>query len=62
MLINLPNGKTVSVSYYEWLFLLDEDKIDEFYSSCLADDLGEEIDNPFSNSGERIDLKKEEEE
>lgn len=29
--------------------MLKEEDVDEFYQSCIADDLGIEIDNPFSN-------------
>jgi hypothetical protein len=47
--INLPTGNTISITVYEWLFLLDDTNIDEFYQSCIADDLGTYIDNPFSN-------------
>lgn len=47
MLINLPNGKTISISAYEYLFMITEKEIDLFYQSCMADDLGTEIDNPF---------------
>lgn len=49
MNISLPTGKVISVSYYEWLFLLKDEDIHEFYQSCIADDLGTMIENPFSN-------------
>lgn len=51
MNIQLSTGKTVSVSTYDWLFVLQEDAIEDFYKSCLADDLGVVVDNPFSNRG-----------
>jgi len=46
--ISLPTGKVIYLSTYEWLFQLDENKIDEFYQTCVADDLGNFIENPFS--------------
>lgn len=33
---------------FEWFFMLKEEDVDEFYQSCMADDLGEHIDDPFS--------------
>lgn len=49
MNIQLVTGKTISVSSYEWLFMLKEEDVDEFFQSCIADDLGIDIENPFSN-------------
>lgn len=49
MQLSLPTGKVISISLYQWLFMLKEDDVDEFYQACIADDLGIEIDNPFSN-------------
>lgn len=49
MMINLPNGNTIYVSDYEWLFILKDEDIDLFYQQCMADNLGTYIDNPFSN-------------
>ena len=49
MNIQLPTGKTISVSVYEFYFLLKDDDMDDFYQSCMADDLGTELNNPFSN-------------
>lgn len=49
MNIQLVTGKTVSISVYEYLFVLRDDDMDMFYQSCIADDLGIEINNPFSN-------------
>lgn len=48
MRIQLPNGKTIEVSYYEFIFLLEDHEVDIFYQQCMADDLGSEINNPFS--------------
>ncbi len=47
--IQLQTGKTIYMSTYEWLFKLKEEDVAEFYQSCIADDLGIEIQNPFSN-------------
>lgn len=47
--INLPTGNTIYVSTYEYYFLLPEEEVDEFYQSCIADNLGVYIDDPFSN-------------
>jgi hypothetical protein len=49
MNIQLPTGKTISVSVYEYLFVLKEDEIDLFYQSCIADDLGVYIEDAFSS-------------
>lgn len=48
MNINLPTGNTISVSYFEWLFILKDEDIPGFYQSCMADNLGVYIENPFS--------------
>lgn len=47
--INLPTGKTIYVSTYEFYFLLQDEDVDLFYQSCMADDLGTFVDNAFSN-------------
>lgn len=47
-LIELPTGKTIYVSTYDYYFSLDEDDMDEFYQNCIADNLGVEIQNPFA--------------
>lgn len=49
MNVQLPTGKTISISVYEWLFVLKEEDVDQFFQSCMADDLGIELENPFSN-------------
>lgn len=46
--ISLPSGKVIYLSVYEWLFQLDDKNVDEFYQSCMADDLGTYVDDPFS--------------
>lgn len=55
-LINLPTGKTISMTTYEWLFKLKDDEIDGFYQDCIADDLGIEINNPFSGKNHTIGI------
>lgn len=47
--INLPTGNTIYVSVYEYYFKLDEKDVDLFFQSCIADNLGIYIDDPFSN-------------
>ena len=47
-LIELPTGKTLYVSTYDYYFSLDEEDMDEFYQNCIADNLGVEIENPFA--------------
>lgn len=49
MLINLPTGKVIYVSVDDFLFRLKEEDVDQFYQSCIADDLGEYIDFPFAS-------------
>ena len=49
MNIQLPTGNTITISVYEYLFLLDDKDVDLFYQSCMADNIGVYIDNPFSN-------------
>lgn len=46
--ISLPNGKVIYVSTYDYYFQLEEKDVDEFFQSCMADDLGSHIDDPFS--------------
>jgi hypothetical protein len=48
-IISLPTGKVIHLSVYEWLFKLEEKNVDEFFQSCIADDLGIYEDNPFAN-------------
>jgi hypothetical protein len=47
-LIELPTGKTLYVSTYDYFFSLEEEDMDEFYQNCIADNLGVEIQNPFA--------------
>ena len=42
----------MNVSTYEWLFKLEDDEIEDFYKSCMADELGSYIDNPFTTHPE----------
>lgn len=49
--ISLPTGKVIYVSTFEYYFKLEEKDVDEFFQSCIADDLGVEVEYPFSNKG-----------
>lgn len=49
MNIQLPTGNTITISTYEYLFVLKEEDVELFYQSCIADNLGVYIDHPFSN-------------
>lgn len=48
MNVQLSTGKTISISSYEYYFMLKDDDLDEFFQSCVADDLGTFLENPFS--------------
>lgn len=50
MNIQLPTGKTIYVSTYEFFFVLKEEDVNEFYQNCVADDLGTYVEHPFSES------------
>lgn len=60
-LIQLPTGKTIYVSVYEYYFLLSEDDVDDFFQTCIADDVGDYMENPFSNRIERGKIEVEDE-
>lgn len=60
MFLQLPTGKTVYVSAFEYLFLLKEEEVDEFYQACIADDLGEYMEDPFSNRMSKARIMEEE--
>jgi len=47
--ISLPTGKVIYVSTYEYFFKLQEEDVDEFFQSAIADDLGIQVEYPFSN-------------
>lgn len=46
--ISLPTGKVIYLSVYEFYFQLEEKNVDDFFQSCIADDLGSFVDDPFS--------------
>ena len=50
MNIQLPTGMTITVSVFEYFFILEENDVDLFYQQCIADNLGTYIENPFSNN------------
>lgn len=60
MNIELPTGKTLYMSTYEYLFILKDEDVAMFYQSCIADDLGVCIENPFSNRANNAKLEVEE--
>jgi hypothetical protein len=45
--ISLPTLKVIYLSVFEYYFQLEEKNVDEFFQSCIADDLGMFIDDPF---------------
>lgn len=47
--ISLPTGKVIYLSVYEYYFELEEKDVDNFFQSCMADDLGIFIEDPFSH-------------
>lgn len=51
MKVQLPTGTTITISAYEYLFVLKEEDVDAFYQACIADNLGVFIENPFSYTG-----------
>jgi hypothetical protein len=55
--INLPTGKTITISCYEYFFALKEEDVDLFFQSCIADDLGSFIENPFCNKSIQIEIE-----
>lgn len=60
MNVQLPTGNTISVSVYEYFFVLKEEDVDLFFQSCIADDLGKYIDNPFSLKSYSLSITEEE--
>ena len=48
MNIQLATGNTISMSCYEYYFVLKDEDMEEFYQSCIADNLGIEINDPWS--------------
>lgn len=52
MNIQLPTGKTMTISAYEYLFCYKDEEMDLFYQACIAEDLGTELNNPFSRRKE----------
>lgn len=41
-------GKVVYMSVYDYYFRLEEEDVESFFQSCIADDLGTFIEEPFS--------------
>lgn len=62
MNIQLPTGTTISVNYFEYLFILEDSQVDLFFQECIADNLGTFIENPFSRmDSSKIEIDEEEE-
>jgi len=57
MNIELPTGKTLYISTYEYLFVLKDEDMHSFFQSCIADDLGVNIENPFSSRANNAKLE-----
>lgn len=61
MILSLPTGKIIHISMFEFLFLIPEDNVDEFYQQLIADDAGTPApDDPFSNRAPKGTLEWEE--
>jgi hypothetical protein len=39
------------MSVYDYYFRLEEKDVDNFFQSCIADDLGHFVEEPFSRGG-----------
>jgi len=58
--ISIPNGKVVYVSTYEYLFVLKDEDVSDFYQQLMAEDAGVPApDDPFSfrKSSTKIDYE-----
>lgn len=61
MILSLPTGNVIHISIFEFLFLIPEDKVDEFYQQLIADDAGMPApNNPFANQAPKGKLEWEE--
>lgn len=58
MYLQLPTGNTVSIST-EFFFSLKDEEITLLYQSCIADNLGIPIENPFAHKSLGGDLEAE---
>lgn len=52
--IQLPTGTTIMMSAYDFFFGIEEKDIDIFYQSCIADNMGSFVEDPFSNRASSI--------
>jgi len=58
MILSLPTGNVIHISIYEFLFLVPDDKVDEFYQQLIADNAGIPApDNPFTNKAPKGKLE-----
>lgn len=56
MNIQLPTGMTISVSHYDYLFILKDEDVHSFFQECIADNLGSFINDPWNNSAEKAEV------
>jgi hypothetical protein len=47
--VELDTGMTIYVSAYEYYIVLQDEDMEAFFQNCKADNLGVQIDYPFSN-------------
>ena len=55
-IISLPTGKVIYLSVYEYYFELREEDVEEFFRSCIADDIGTYEENPFCSKNIQEEL------
>ncbi len=61
MILSLPTGNVIHISMFEFLFLVPEDKVDEFYQQLIADNAGIPApEDPFSNRASKAKVDWEE--
>lgn len=60
-ILSLPTGNVIHISMFEFLFLIPEDKVDDFYQELIADNAGSPApEDPFSNRASRRKIEWEE--
>lgn len=60
-ILSLPTGNVIHISMFEFLFLIPEDKVDDFYQELIADNAGSPApEDPFSNRASRGKIEWEE--
>lgn len=49
-ILSLPTGNVIHISMFEFLFLIPDDKVEDFYQELIADNAGSPApEDPFSN-------------